>query len=85
MRFPLETGHPAGVVSVSAANRAYVLSHVRSWAGLMAYHFRVWILVRRTHRASLDYIGKPNFVAKPINAKPRPRMRTRAGISGLAW
>jgi hypothetical protein len=36
-----------------------------------AGHFQVWILVRRTNRASLEYIGKPGFVPKPINCKAK--------------
>jgi hypothetical protein len=31
----------------------------------------LWILVRRTNPASLDYIGKPGFVPKPIDCKPK--------------
>jgi hypothetical protein len=34
-------------------------------------HFQVWILVRRTNRASLEYVGKPGFVPKPINCKAK--------------
>jgi len=36
-----------------------------------ARHFQMWILVRRTNRASLEYIGKPGFVPKPINCKAK--------------
>jgi len=36
-----------------------------------ARHFQAWILVRRTNRASLEYIGKPGFVPKPINCKAK--------------
>lgn len=36
-----------------------------------AKHFQMWILVRRTNRASLHYIGKPGFVPKPINCKAK--------------
>lgn len=31
----------------------------------------LWILVRRTNPASLDYIGRPGFVPKPIDCKPK--------------
>jgi hypothetical protein len=36
-----------------------------------ARHFQVWILVRRTNRASLEYIGKPGFGPTPINCKAK--------------
>src|SRR5882724_9163351 len=36
-----------------------------------ARRFQVWILVRRTNRASLEYIGKPGFVPKPIDCKAK--------------
>jgi hypothetical protein len=36
-----------------------------------ARHFQVWILVRRTNRASLEYIGKAGFVPKPIHCKAK--------------
>jgi hypothetical protein len=36
-----------------------------------ARHFQAWILVRRTNPASLEYIGKPGFVPKPINCKAK--------------
>ena len=36
-----------------------------------ARNFQVWILVRRTNPASLEYIGKPGFVPKPIHCKAK--------------
>ena len=36
-----------------------------------ARQFQVWILVRRTNPASLEYIGKPGFVPKPIHCKAK--------------
>ncbi len=33
--------------------------------------FQVWILVRRTNRASLDYIGKPGYTPKRIDCKAK--------------
>jgi hypothetical protein len=36
-----------------------------------ARHFQVWILVRRTNRAALEYIGRPGFYPKPIDCKAK--------------
>ena len=36
-----------------------------------AHEFQSWILVRRTNRASLDYIGKPGYTPKPIDCKAK--------------
>jgi hypothetical protein len=36
-----------------------------------ASHFRVWILVRRTNRASLSYVGQPGYTPKRIDCKAK--------------
>jgi hypothetical protein len=36
-----------------------------------ARHFQVWILVRRTNVASLQYVGQPGFVPKRIDCKAK--------------
>lgn len=36
-----------------------------------ARHFQYWILVRRTNPASLQYIGRPGFIPKPIECKAK--------------
>jgi hypothetical protein len=36
-----------------------------------ARHFQVWILVRRTNVASLQYIGRPGYVPKRIDCKAK--------------
>ena len=36
-----------------------------------ARHFNLWILVRRTNRESLPYIGLPGYTPKPIDCKAK--------------
>ncbi len=36
-----------------------------------ARHFQVWILVRRTNVASLQYIGRPGYIPKRIDCKAK--------------
>jgi hypothetical protein len=36
-----------------------------------ARQFQVWILVRRTNRASLEYVGRPGYVPKRIDCKAK--------------
>jgi len=36
-----------------------------------ARHFQVWILVRRTNVASLQYIGQPGYIPKRIDCKAK--------------
>jgi hypothetical protein len=36
-----------------------------------ARHFNFWILVRRTNRESLPYIGLPNYTPKPMDCKAK--------------
>jgi len=34
-----------------------------------ARQFQIWILVRRTNRASLEYVGRPGYTPKRIDCK----------------
>jgi hypothetical protein len=36
-----------------------------------ARQFQVWILVRRTNRSSLDYVGRPGYTPKRIDCKAK--------------
>jgi hypothetical protein len=50
-----------------------------------AKEFKSWILVRRTNRASLDYIGKPGYTPKRIDCKAKTADNDQAGykLAGL--
>jgi len=50
-----------------------------------AKEFKSWILVRRTNRASLDYIGKPGYAPKRIDCKAKTADIDQAGytLAGL--
>lgn len=45
--------------------------------------FQVHILVRRTNTASLQYIGRPGYIPKPIDCKPKTADRDVVLPSGL--
>src|SRR5580692_9242485 len=36
-----------------------------------ARQFQIWILVRRTNRASLEYVGRPGYTPKRIDCKAK--------------
>jgi hypothetical protein len=44
-----------------------------------ARHFNFWILVRRTNRESLAYIGLPNYTPKPMDCKAKTADTTYDG------
>ena len=50
-----------------------------------ARHFQLWILIRRTNIESLRYIGRPNFVPKPLDCKVKTADSNVGGleIAGL--
>ena len=50
-----------------------------------AKEFKSWILVRRTNRASLDYIGKPGYTPKRIDCKAKTADLDQSGykLAGL--
>ena len=46
-----------------------------------AKHFKLWILVRETNAKSLEFVGLPGYVPKPISCKPKTaKLGANAGL-----